>query len=119
MILRALVIVLVSAGFASLTNAQPAEQKPAAQVFANELSSAFRLAAERVQPSIVLIETHAGPRSLMEWSKHESRKTNGAARDKLEDDDSQASQDAIRDSFSTGIVFDARGYVLHMPSQCR
>lgn len=109
--LRLGAMLLAAAALPSAISAQPTEEKPAAQLLAHELSSTFRSAVEKVRPSIVFIETHGGPRRLLKWSKHESREgTDGVKEPKSDSRDPL--RDFVQDVSGTGVVFDARGYVL-------
>jgi len=110
MLTRAFVI--TAACLPSATSAQQpvAEKTPPGVV--QELSTSFRAAIERARPSIVFIETLGGPRKLMEWSKHESPQADQDAIREPGNDFDDRLPDVRRDGSGTGIIFDARGYVL-------
>ena len=110
-LLRALLIA-AAAGLPGATSAQSPEEKQTAPSVVQELSTSFRAAVERVRPSIVFIETHGGPRKLTEWGKHESPQSAEDAINGPRTDSGDRLRDVLRDGSGTGIIFDARGYVL-------
>lgn len=109
--LRALAVAAIVT-LSSAASAQLLVEKQSPPGVVQELSTSFRAAVERVRPSIVFIETLGGPRKLMEWSKHESPQADQDAIRGPGNDSDDDLPDVRRDGSGTGIIFDARGYVL-------
>lgn len=81
----------------------PHASRPAA------LAEAFRLAAEKAGPSIVTIETYGGPRETREWARRIAQSQDV---DPYSLKQQEVGPTGARDGVGTGIVFDARGYVM-------
>ena len=72
------------------------------------LAEAFRRAAERASPSVVTIETYSGPRETIQWARRVARINTSDDGDELE----SRNVTSARNGVGTGIIFDARGYIL-------
>lgn len=72
------------------------------------LAEAFRRAADNAAPSVVTIETYSGPRETIQWA----RRAAGVKPSEEWDDSEDREITAARNGVGTGIVIDARGYIL-------
>ncbi|WP_197524983.1 trypsin-like peptidase domain-containing protein [Botrimarina hoheduenensis] len=91
---------------ATETQRQAADREPS---HAKELSQEFRAAAQRVMPSVVLIESLRGPRATPQWRRLQQRRNRHLTRSEVltEDDPSNP-----RDERGSGIIIDGSGVIL-------
>ena len=111
---RAFVLIAIIATMAIATGRVGADELPsqAAMADAGRLSDAFRIAAEKVLPTVVSIETMSGERKTELWSIRDMSLRSQSYAQGSEAQSSRGLANRARYGTGSGVIIDRRGYIV-------
>ena len=92
--------------------AEPARDHQGLRRYPDDLSRAFRAAAERISPSVVTIQALHGPRCTDEWSRLKGKEPQGTCPSGTTAYSNTSSSSDDDDRLGSGIILDRTGIIL-------